>query len=101
MTGQTSGAERVVVREVAGCDLSVFFEQQLDPEANRMVAFTSENPSDREAFDTRWKSIMGDEEITARTIVHGKNVAGHILCFEQFDEREVSYWIGPEYRGRG
>jgi RimJ/RimL family protein N-acetyltransferase len=29
------------------------------------------------------------------------NGVGHVLSFEQFGEREVSYWIGREYWGQG
>lgn len=28
-------------------------------------------------------------------------MVGHISCFEQFGELEVSYWIGKEYWGKG
>ncbi|MGE7691349.1 GNAT family N-acetyltransferase [Lysinibacillus sp. NPDC097214] len=28
------------------------------------------------------------------------NVVGYVLCFEQFGESEVSYWIGNEYWGK-
>ena len=38
---------RCVIEE----DLPVFFEQQLDREANFMAAFTARDPADRESFD--------------------------------------------------
>lgn len=88
---------RVVIEE----DLPVFFEQQLDPEANHMAAFTVEDPADREAFDDRWRRILAAETVIIRTIVWGGEVAGHVLSYEEGGRPEVSYWIGRAYWGRG
>jgi hypothetical protein len=35
----------VLLRDVTEEDLPAFFEHQLDPDANRMAAFTSSNPT--------------------------------------------------------
>ena len=94
-------AGETMLRDVAEGDLPVFFDQQLDPEANRMAAFTAENPADRDAFTARWKRILGDETIAKKTVLFDGKVAGHVLSFEQFGEREVSYWIGKEHWGKG
>lgn len=91
----------VLLRDVTEGDLPVFFEQQLDPEANRMAAFTAEDPADREAFTAHWTMILGDETITKKTILFDGHVAGHVLSFEQFGKPEVSYWIGKRYWGKG
>lgn len=40
----------IELREVRGEDLTVFFKHQLDPESNRMSAFTPEDPTDRSAL---------------------------------------------------
>ena len=45
----------VSLRNVNESDLDLFFRFQLDKEANYMAAFTSRDPSDREAFDKHWK----------------------------------------------
>lgn len=91
----------VTLREVRDDDLPIFFTQQLDPDANYMAAFTSKDPTDRAAFDAHWRKIRGDSEIVNRTIEVDGQVAGHIASFVQFGEREVSYWLGREYWGRG
>jgi len=44
----------VQLREVEFSDLPIFFEFQLDPDANQMAAFTSKDPSNREAFEAHW-----------------------------------------------
>jgi RimJ/RimL family protein N-acetyltransferase len=91
----------VELREVTEADLPIFFEQQLDPEAIRMAAFTSKNPADRAAFMAHWRRIMGDTAVLIRTIVTDGAVAGYVLSYEEAGRPEVSYWIGRAYWGRG
>jgi RimJ/RimL family protein N-acetyltransferase len=89
------------LREVLDVDLPIFFEQQLDTDANHMAAFTVKDPTDREAFNARWSRILGDETILIRTILYNGQVAGSVLSYEDDGKPEVSYWIGKEYWGRG
>jgi RimJ/RimL family protein N-acetyltransferase len=91
----------VLLRDVSNGDISVFFEQQLDPVANRMAAFTVKDPTDRAAFTARWSKIVGDDTITKKTILCDGRVAGHIAGFERFGKPEVTYWIGKEFWGQG
>ena len=91
----------VLLRDVAEGDLPIFFEQQLDPDANHMAAFTAEEQADRDAFTAHLNKILGDESITKKTIVFDGHVAGHVLSFEHFGEPEVSYWLGKKYWGKG
>jgi RimJ/RimL family protein N-acetyltransferase len=56
---------------------------------------------DREAFMTHWAKIMTDESVQLKTILFNGAVAGNIVCFEQLGEREVGYWLGKEYWGKG
>ena len=88
----------VQLRDVQETDLPIFFEQQLDPVAIRMAAFPSRN---REAFMTHWSKIMMDDSVLLRTILFNGDIAGNIVCFEQLGEREVGYWLGKEYWGKG
>ena len=82
-------------------DLAVFFEHQRDPDARRMAAFTRGDPDDRDAYLERWTGILGNVEVDKRTVLHGGEVAGLIVAFDRDGKREVSYWIGREYWGRG
>jgi RimJ/RimL family protein N-acetyltransferase len=97
----TDSQSTVTLREVLPTDLSVFFEQQLDPEANFMAAFAANDPTDRSAFDDHWNYILNDPLITKRTILFNDQIAGTISSFEQFGSPSVSYWIGKEYWGKG
>jgi len=89
------------IRDVEASDLAMFFEYQLDPEANRMAAFVRKDPRDRAVFDAHWKRIMHTSGIVNRTILLGAEVAGHVACFPQAGEFEVTYWIGKPYWGQG
>ena len=89
------------LRLVTEADLSIFFEQQLDSEANRMAAFTAKDPADRAAFDERWVKILEDANLTIRTIIFEDSVAGHVLLHRWLRMPEISYWLGREYWGKG
>ncbi|MGW4202167.1 GNAT family N-acetyltransferase [Streptomyces sp. NPDC004726] len=92
----------VRLREVRDGDLPVFFAQANDPEANRMAAFTAEDPADRGRFDAHWARIRRDPAVLMRTVVGGgETVVGHVAVYGPPDQREVTYWIGREHWGRG
>jgi RimJ/RimL family protein N-acetyltransferase len=82
-------------------DLPVIFQHQLDPEANRMAAFTVEDPGDRNTFEAHWKRVLADQTVTKLTILANGEIAGNIIGFNQLGQREVGYWLGKEFWGRG
>ena len=91
----------IQLREIVESDLPILFEQQLDGVANHMAAFTSADPTDEGAFRAHWARILRDETITKKTITLDSAVAGHIASFTRDGDREVTYWIGKQYWGRG
>ena len=91
----------LLLRDVIEDDLPIFFEQQLNSDANYMAAFTAKNPADRDAFTAHWNKNLGDATTTNKTILFAGRVVGHIASFERFGKPEVSYWIGKEYWGKG
>jgi RimJ/RimL family protein N-acetyltransferase len=92
---------RCTLREVRDEDLAVLFEQWADPVAAHMAAFTPPDHMDRDAFERRWARIRADETKVARVIVVDGEVAGSISSWGEPDEREVTYWIGRSYWGKG
>ena len=88
----------VLLRDVESGDLPVFFEHQLDPEATRMADFPAR---DRGSFMAHWHRILGDESVVKKPILFGDEVAGNVVSFTRSGEREVGYWIGRRYWGRG
>jgi RimJ/RimL family protein N-acetyltransferase len=97
----TSNPSAVSLREVIDSDLPILFEQQLDPEANHMAAFTARNPADRQAFNAHWAKIRADPAVTLRTILCDGQVAGSLVCFPLFGQPSVGYWLGRSFWGRG
>ena len=91
----------LTLREVTDADLPIFFDQMRDPEAVQMAAFASKDPNDRAAFDAHWARIRAADDILLRTIVVGGRVAGSVTTYPDGERREVAYWIGREYWGRG
>lgn len=91
----------VFLRDVEKTDLLFFFENQKDPDANHMAAFTVKDPANLTAFIDHWGKILVDKTVTIKTIVFNGSVAGHILIYEQSGEQEISYWIGKAYWGKG
>jgi RimJ/RimL family protein N-acetyltransferase len=86
---------------VIDTDLPIFFEQQLDPDANAMAAFTAKDPTDRQAFMAHWHRILTDPTVIIKTIIYDEQVAGSVLSYEEAGKPEVSYWIGKEFWGKG
>lgn len=96
------GLETLTLREVEAGDLPIFFENNRDPVAVRMAAFTAKDPHDRAAFDAHWANkILASPTVLVRTILLDGAVVGSVLKYEIEGEPEVSYWIGREFWGQG
>lgn len=93
--------KQLTLRNVREGDVAIFFEHQRDPVARHMAAFTSTAPGDWEAFVERWEKILGDDSIISRAIIFEGEVAGNIISFERYGDREVGYWLGREFWGKG
>lgn len=63
-----------------------------------MAAFP---PRDKAAFTAHWRKILADDKVTTKTIVFEGEVAGNIGAFDRDGKREVGYWIGREFWGKG
>jgi RimJ/RimL family protein N-acetyltransferase len=88
----------IQLREVIETDLPIFFDHQRDPEASQMASFPSRS---WDGFISHWTKTMADDSVVMKTILFNGDVAGNIVCFEQLGEREVGYWLGKEYWGKG
>ena len=90
--------DNIRLRDVQESDLPIFFEHQRDLVANRMPAFPAR---DRETFIAHWVKIMQDESAILRTVLFESQVAGNVVCFKTFGEREVGYWLERDFWGKG
>jgi RimJ/RimL family protein N-acetyltransferase len=91
----------VCLRPCEPSDLDLFFRHMRDPEAVSMAAFTPEDPSDRVAFDARWRRLLADDTVIPRTILADGEVVGSVASFVWDGDREVTYWIDRAWWGRG
>ena len=90
--------ESVRLRPVEPGDLPRMYEMQLDPESNRRAVML---PRTREAFDANWAKALADPRATARAILVGNELVGHVSCFPADGEDHVGYWIDRAYWGQG
>jgi RimJ/RimL family protein N-acetyltransferase len=88
----------VFLREVTSADVEVFFEHQLDPEATSMANFPAR---DRGAHFDHWAKILADPTCITRTVVCDGATAGNIGSWLAEGKREIGYWIGRRFWGRG
>jgi RimJ/RimL family protein N-acetyltransferase len=88
----------VRLRPVRETDLPIFFVYQRDPEALFLSGFT---PRDEDAFMHHWQALLVNPRVLLRTILAGDALAGNVLSFDFQGRREVGYWLGREFWGKG
>lgn len=93
-----SEASKVRLRPVDGADLPILLAFQDDPVAAAMAAFPTRDPT---SFFAHWAIIRADPTVVARSIVVDGEVVGDIVSWLNKGEREVGYWIGRSFWGRG
>ncbi|HEX5582129.1 GNAT family N-acetyltransferase [Gaiella sp.] len=91
----------LTLRELRDEDLPLLFEQWADPVAVHMAAFTSPDHMERDAFERRWTRLRADETVLNRVVVADADVAGTIGSWGEPGEREVTYWLGRSFWGKG
>ena len=63
-----------------------------------MAAFPAR---ERIAFMAQWTMILADDTIAKQTILCDQQVAGNIVSWDEAGAREVGYWLGRDYWGKG
>ena len=69
----------LLLRDVTRDDLPIFFEQQLDPEANHMAAFTAKDPTSRDTFMAHWNRTLANSTVIIKAVVCDGHVVGSVL----------------------
>ena len=90
--------ETILLRPVTESDLPIFYLHQADQDAARMAGFPSRAEA---AHRAHWHKIMADADNILRTVVVDGEVAGNMVSFMMEGVREVGYWLGREFWGRG
>ncbi len=88
----------IQLRDTQPADLPLFFEHQRDSVAVAMVGFRSR---DRATFDHHWATLLANRLVLTKTLVVDDVVAGHVVSWLSDARREVGYWIGRAFWGRG
>lgn len=91
----------VSLRPLADADLDTVFEQMTDPESIRMAAFTSKDPTNRDAFLNHMSRVRADPSTSNWVVEVDGAFAGTIASFRIDDELEVTYWIDRAHWGNG
>src|SRR5258705_1979584 len=89
---------RVELRDIVEDDLPILFRNQADPEASAMAAFPSR---DWEAFVAHQAKIGASPDMLQQTVLVDGEVAGDIGSWPDEADRNVGYWIGRPFWGRG
>lgn len=74
------------------------YPKKVDPDAAQMAGFPARDRSDHMAH---WHKILGVGAVTARTVLVNGRLAGNVVGWDQESGREVGYWIGKGYWGKG
>lgn len=82
-------------------DLELFFQFQLDKEANYLAAFTSKDPTDKAAYLEKHSKHLEDPTINSQTILVDETIVGSIAKFEIEGDTEITYWIDKNFWGKG
>ncbi|MDB5269268.1 MAG: GCN5-related N-acetyltransferase [Hymenobacter sp.] len=82
-------------------DLDTLFQFQLDEEANYLAAFTSKDPSDKNAYIEKYEKHLADPTINMRTIKANGEIVGSIAKFIMHGEAGITYWIDRKFWGSG
>ncbi len=91
----------VKLRQTEKADLELFFQFQLDEEANYLAAFTPNNHTDKEAYLAKFTKFLHDPTINMQTILVDETIAGSIAKFEMDGNSEITYWIDRNFWGKG
>ena len=93
-----SANDNIELRGVRPADIPIFFEHQQDVIASEMAAF---HARDRESFNAHWTRLLDDPAVAARTVLFERRVAGNVVSFVHDGQREVGYWLGRAFWGKG
>lgn len=88
----------VSLRPVRDTDVPIFFIYQRDPESLILSGVT---PRDHDAFVQHWRSLLDNPSVLVRAVLAGDALAGNVMSFDYRGRREVGYWLGREFWGRG
>ena len=88
----------ISLRDVIQSDLPIFYGHQADAQSIAMAAFPAR---DRPAHFAHWKKAMADQTNILKSILVDGEVGGNLVSWDDSGKRQVGYWLGREFWGRG
>lgn len=83
----------IALRPIEDRDLDALFEQQRDPVAIHMAAFTHPDPDDRAAFDAHIAKVLADDSCVMQAVTLDGVLVGSVGSYVLDGDTEVTYWI--------
>lgn len=93
--------KEIKLRQTQISDLELFFQFQLDKEANYLAAFTSKNPADKEAYLEKYTRHLNDPTINMQTVLVDETIVGSIAKFIMDGDAGITYWMDRDFWGKG
>ena len=93
--------DNITLTETEKDDLNVFFQFQLDKEANYLAAFTAKDPNDKTAYLEKYTKLLAEPTVNMRTIKVNDVIAGSVSKFVMENDAEITYWIDRNFWGQG
>ena len=89
----------MILRDIVETDLAIFFEHQREPAGNLLAAFPAR---DRDTFMKHWhERVLANPTGLKKAIVEDGELAGNIVSWDSDGHREIGYWLGLAFWGRG
>lgn len=92
---------KISLRKSIASDLDVFYQNQTDPEANFMAAFTSKDPNDKDAYIKKWTRLMADDTVHMQSILLEDEVVGCVVKFVMGGDSDITYALDKIHWGKG
>jgi len=92
---------KISLRQTIETDLNVFFQFQLDKDAQYLAAFMPKDASNREAYLEKHAKFLNDPDKTTRTILVDNEIVGSVSKFVIEGDAEITYWIDKKFWGQG
>lgn len=92
---------KISIRKSIVSDLHVFYQNQVDDEANFMAAFTPKDPYNKEVYIEKWTKLMTDRSVNMQSIIVNEKVIGCVIKFVIGEEADITYALDKSFWSKG
>jgi len=91
----------MLLRPTEKADLEILFEFQLDQKAGYLAAFMPKDPTDKQAYLSKFSKLLSDPTVNNQTIMMDNKIIGSVAKFVSEGNAEITYWLDRKYWGYG